>query len=185
LELDRLSSQPGVRRFATVRPLVALLAVSSAVLAAYIANSPHLDRFGDSPTYEFVANDLPKSFISSSRMPGYPVLIAVSSWLPGGREVGLIVTQGLLILAAVVATYFIARVALGHQSMAFLVAFVIATDLLLAGYVRVVMSETLAVILTLAVIAAVLRFMVDFRLRYLWITAGLLIALDITRPERT
>jgi hypothetical protein len=164
-------------------PVAVLLAVSSAVLAAYVANSLHLDRFGDSPTYEFVANDLPKSFINSSRMPGYPVLIAVSSWLPGGREVGLIVTQALLILAAVAVTYFIARAALGHQWMAFPVAFVVATDLLLAGYVRVVMSETLAVILTLAVVAAVLRFMVDFRPLYLWITAGLLIALDLTRPE--
>jgi len=160
-----------------------LLAVSGAVLAAYVANSPHLDRFGDSPTYEFVANDLPKSFISSSRMPGYPVLIAVSSWLPGGREVGLIVTQALLILAAVVVTYFIARSALGHRWMAFVVALVIATDLLMAGYVRVVMSETLAVILTLAVVAAILRFMVDFRPLYLWIATGLLIALDLTRPE--
>jgi hypothetical protein len=164
-------------------PVAALLAVSAAVLAAYIANSPHLDRFGDSPTYEFVANALPKSFISSSRMPGYPILIAVSSWLPGGREVGLIATQALLILAAVVATYLITRSALGHRWMAFVVALVIATDLLMAGYVRVVMSETLAVILTLAVIGAILQFMIDFRPVFLWLAAGLLIALDLTRPE--
>jgi hypothetical protein len=163
--------------------VAALLAVSAAVLAAYIANSPRLDRFGDSPTYEFVADALPKSFINSARMPGYPVLIALSSWLPGGREVGLIVTQGLLILAAVVATYFIARAALGHRWMAFVVALVIATDLLMAGYVRVVMSETLAVILTLGVVGAILRFMVDFRPVFLWVAAGLLVALDLTRPE--
>jgi hypothetical protein len=53
----------------------------------------------------------------------------------------------------------------------------------MAGYVRVEMSETLAVILTLAVIAATLRFMVDFRPVYLWLMAGLSIGLDITRPE--
>jgi hypothetical protein len=172
---------PGIR--SALIPVGALFVVSAAVLAAYIANSPRLDRFGDSPTYEFVADALPKSFINSSRMPGYPVLIAVSSWLPGGREVGLIVTQAVLILAAVVATYFVARAALGHRWMAFVVALVIATDLLMAGYVRVEMSETLAVILTLGVIGAILRFMVDFRLRFLWLTAGLLIALDLTRPE--
>jgi hypothetical protein len=171
------------QRVASVPSIVTLFAVSSALLAAYIANSPRLDRFGDSPTYEFVANGLPKSFISSSRMPGYPMLIAVASWLPGGRDVGLIGLQALLILAAVVATYVIARVALGRQWMAFVAALTIASDLLMAGYVRVEMSETLAVILTLALIAATLRFMVDFRPLYLWLMAGLSIALDLTRPE--
>jgi len=166
-----------------VTSVAALLGVSAAVLAAYIANSPHLDRFGDSPTYEFVANTLPGSFVNSSRLPGYPLLIALSSWLPGGREVGLICTQALLILAAVATTYFIARAALGHQWMAFVVTLVIATDLLMAGYVRVVMSETLAVTLTLALIAVTLRYLHDFRPVYLWLTAGLMIALILTRAE--
>jgi hypothetical protein len=74
-------SGPAAARLAPVLQLVFLLGTSATVLAAYVANSPRLDRFGDSPTYEFVANALPRSFISSSRMPGYPVLIAVSSWL--------------------------------------------------------------------------------------------------------
>lgn len=176
------SGEPGSRG-KTLGSVVVLLGLSSALLAAYIANSPRLDRFGDSPTYEFVANALPKSFISSSRMPGYPILIALASWLPGGRDIGLIGLQALLILAAVVATYFIARAALGHQWMAFVVALAIATDILMAGYVRVEMSETLAVILTLATVGATLRFMFDFRPAYLWLAAGLSIALDLTRPE--
>jgi hypothetical protein len=172
-----------VARLGSVRQLVILLGTSATVLAAYIANSPRLDRFGDSPTYEFVANDLPRSFVNSARMPGYPVLIAVSSWLPGGREVGLIVTQAILILASVLATYLIARAALGHQWLAFLVAFIVATDLLLAGYVRVVMSETLAVALTQLLIVVTLRFMLDFQARYLWVMAGLTVALTLTRAE--
>lgn len=169
-----------VRPFA---PVLALLAVSGAVIAAYIANSPRLDRFGDSPTYEYIANALPQSFLSTNRVPGYPILIAVSSWLPGGREVGLMVTQGALILAAVVATYLIARAALGHDWMAFVVGLVLAGDLLIAGYVRVVMSETLAVFLTLAFVLATLRFMRDFKAVYAWLMAGLVVGLTLTRPE--
>jgi hypothetical protein len=166
-----------------LRSLIALLTVSSALLAAYIANSPALDRFGDSPTYEFVSNSLPKSFISSSRLPGYPILIAIATWLPGGPDTGLICLQAALILAAVVATYLIARVALGHQWMALVVGLTIASDILIAGYVRVEMSETLAVILTLGVVMATLRFLVDFDPVYLWLTAALSLALDLTRPE--
>jgi len=166
-----------------LRQVIALLGIASAVLAAYIANSPRLDRFGDSPTYEFMASALPGSFISTSRMPGYPLLIAISSWLPGGKEVGLIATQAILILAAVVATYAIARAATGHDWMAFLIALVLATDLLIAGYVRIVMSETLAVILTVAMTVAILRYLVDFRPSYLWLAAGLLVGLTLTRPE--
>ena len=170
-------------RISWLRPVTALAGVSAALLAAYVANSPRLDRFGDSPTYEFVADALPKGFISSSRMPGYPILIAVSSWLPGGREVGLIVTQALLIVAAVVATYFIARAALGRSWLAFAVAAILAADLLMAGYVRVVMSETLAVALTQALIVATLLYMADFRPLYLWLMAALTVALTLTRPE--
>jgi hypothetical protein len=176
--------EPALARVSTsLRQVIALVAVASAVLAAYVANSPRLDRFGDSATYESMASSLPGSFISTSRMPGYPVLIAMSSWLPGGKEVGLIVTQALLIVAAVLATYVIARAATGHDWIAFLTALVIAADLLIAGYVRNVVSETLAVILALAMTVAIVRYLVDFRPSDLWLTAGLLVALTLTRPE--
>src|ERR1700674_6067980 len=119
LALDRSSeSSSRTRAVTSTRSVVALLGIATTVLAAYIANSPRLDRFGDSPTYEFIADGLPKSFLSSSRLPGYPILIALSSLLPGGRELGLICTQAVLSLAAVAVTYFIARAALGHRSMA-------------------------------------------------------------------
>jgi hypothetical protein len=176
-------SSPRRHDLSATRWVVGLLGIATAVLAAYIANSPRLDRFGDSPTYEFVADGLPRSFISSSRLPGYPILIALSSWLPGGREVGLICTQAALILVAVAVTYFIARAAVGRQWLAFAIGVVIATDLLMAGYVRVVMSETLAVTLTLLLLAATLRYMADFQPLYLWLMAGLTIALILTRPE--
>ena len=171
------------RRAGWLRPIAALTGVSSALLALYVANSPHLDRFGDSPTYEAVANALPGSFISSTRMPGYPVLIALASLLPGGREAGLILLQALLILATVVMTYLIARRALGHGWMAFVIALVIATDVLLAGYVRVEMSETLAVFLAAALVIAALRHLEDFRPLWAAVVAVLLIALMLTRPE--
>jgi hypothetical protein len=172
-----------VRVSTSLRQVIALVGVASAVLAAYVANSPRLDRFGDSATYESMASSLPGSFISTNRMPGYPVLIAISSWFPGGRGAGLIVTQAILILAAVVATYVIARAATGHDWIAFLTALAIAGDLLMAGYVRVVMSETLAVILALAMTIAIVRYLVDFRPSDLWLTAGLLVALTLTRPD--
>src|ERR1700674_1469793 len=184
LALARSSeSSSRTRAVTSTRSVVALLGIATTVLAAYIANSPRLDRFGDSPTYEFIADGLPKSFISSSRLPGYPILIALSSWLPGGREARLVYTHAVFILGAALVTYFLARAALGHRWMAFLIGVVIATDLLMAGYVRVVMSETLAVTLTLLLLAATLRYMADFKPLYLWVMAGLTVALILTRPE--
>ncbi len=170
-------------RYPIPRLAAPLAGISVAVLSAYIANSPHLDRFGDSPTYELVANGLPRAFVSSGRMPGYPVLIALSSLAPGGREVGLIALQALLILAAVVSTYAIARLALGYGWIAFVVALVFATDLLIAGYVRVVMSETLAVFLASGTFIASLLYLKDFRPLYAWPAAALVTARMLTLPE--
>ena len=163
--------------------MLALAGISTAVIAAYVANSPRLDSVGDTPAYEFVADRLPRSFISSGRMPGYPTLMALSSLVPGGRQVGLIAAQGILVVASVVATYFIARAVLGRQWMAFLAAAVLAGDLLMAGYVRVEMSETLAVAFTQALVLLTLRYMLDFRPLYLWLAAAVTVALTLTRPE--
>src|SRR6476661_7243561 len=157
-----------------VRLPMMLVAIASTVLAAYVANSPRLDRFHDSPTYELLSHGFPQSFVASRRVPGYPLLIALSSSLPGGEEPWLILLQALLIVASVLATYWMARAALGYTWMAFLVATLIATDILMAGYVRVVMSETLAVFLTLAMTLAIVRFVVTLKPVDLWVAAGLL-----------
>lgn len=164
-------------------PIAALVAISGALVAAYIQNGPRLDLFPDSLAYATVADHLPSSFISAGRLPGYPVLMAVSSWLPAGRDVALVALQSLMFVATVVLIYLIARAALGHAWMAFLVAFLIASDLLLGGFARIAMSETMAVFLTATVAMAAVDLLRTGRLRYLWLMTGLMLALLLTRPE--
>ncbi|TMD92870.1 MAG: glycosyltransferase family 39 protein [Chloroflexi bacterium] len=171
------------RSRAELAPVAAVIAISGAVAGAYFANRPHLDIFPDTPVYAAVADHLPSSFISAGRLPGYPVLMAISSWLPGGRDVALVVLQCLMFVAAVVFIYLIARVALGHAWVAFVVAFLIATDLLMAGFARIAMSETIAVFLTTGVALAAVAYLRSAQLKHLWLTAALMAALLLTRPE--
>lgn len=171
------------RRRSELWPVAALIAISGAVVSAYIANSPRLDHFPDTPAYASVADHLPTSFISAGRLPGYPVLMALSSWLPGGRDISLVVLQALMFVAAVVFIYLIARAALGPVWMAFVIAFLVGSDLLMAGFARIAMSETMAVFLTAAVALAAMSFLRSGRLWHLWLTAAVMVALLLTRPE--
>lgn len=109
-------------------------------------------------------------------------MIALAS-LPAGREAGLIAAQAILITASVVATYLTALAAFGRRWIAFLIALLIATDVLIAGYVRVVMTETLAVALALGVAGSLVAFMSSYRAAYLWLGALFAVALFLSRPD--
>lgn len=160
--------------------LAAVLAVvAGAVVFAFILNSPNYDRFPDTANYEAIATHLPGSFISSDRMPGYPVVIALASLVPGG----LLLVQSLMTVGSVVLTFFVARAALGNRWFAFVPAFLVATDLLMAGFARVGMTESVAVLETTAVAAAAVAFVKTSRPRYLWPLSALMIVLLLTRPE--
>ena len=160
-----------------------LLVVAGAVLAAFVLNSPTLDRFPDSAAYALIASHLPSGFISSVRMPGYPVVLAIAGTLPGGLNVDLLALQGLMALAAVVLTYYIGRVVFGNVWLAFVPSLLVATDLLMAGFVRVEMSETTAVLLITALAAVVVTHLRNPRSSLLWLMTVLAIVSFLTRPE--
>jgi hypothetical protein len=160
-----------------------LVVVSGAVVMAFIANSPAPDRFPDTPNYVLIANSLPRSFISSDRLPGYGVVMAIAAALPGGRNLELLVMQSLMSLAAVALTYYIGLVALGKRWLAFIPGLLIGTDLLSAGFARVAMSESTAVFLTTALAATAVSYLRKPRARRLWLMTALMIVLFLTRPE--
>ncbi|HEV2414234.1 MAG TPA: hypothetical protein VGX27_05455 [Candidatus Dormibacteraeota bacterium] len=172
-------------RLRTVDAAIAagLAVVAGTVVLAFVLNSPTLDRFPDTASYEAIADHLPSSFVSSERLPGYPLVIAFASILPGGRNAGLLVLQSLMAVGTVVLTFFIGRAALGSRWMALVPAFLVATDLLMAGFARVAMSETQAVLLTTAIAAATVAFVQTPKSTHLWLLTGLMIAALLTRPE--
>jgi len=156
-----------VSRLRTVDAALAavLAAIAGAVVLAFILNSPALDRFPDTANYEAIANHLPGSFVSSERLPGYPIVIALARLLPGG----LLLAQSLMAVATVVLTFFIGRAALGNRWFAVVPALLVATDLLIAGFARVGYTETVAVLLATSVAGTTVAFLKTSRVGFLWL----------------
>jgi hypothetical protein len=170
-------------------PLAALVLVAIAVLGMYFLNAPHAVIEFDSwnsvgtPTYIGTAQAMLQGHVfSTGRLPGYPLVLAALGGADGvyGPVLAL---QSLLFVAVVCATYLIAFAMFEIRWIAFLVALLLATDVYVAAYSKEILSESLALALVTALLAALVILARRPTPRIVWTAALLAVLLALTRSE--
>ncbi len=174
-------------RGARVVPWGAALALVTVVaVALYYANTPAVIRDPDTPSYLNVAHRILArgQLVNVTRLPGYPLFtILVGAFAGQGNLAALSVAQGALFVVATLEVYAILVMALRRAWLAAIVAALLGTNLRVLSYVKPILSEGLTLFLTVTLALAVTLHLRRSSPRRLWLVAGCLLALFMTRPE--
>lgn len=165
---------------------VALALVISLVVVAYYANKPYPERDPDTAAYLYVAHRyaLHGWFVDSARLPGYPLFIRLVFALAGWDNLtALGITQAGLFVIATVEIYALLCLLLRRPPIAFLAALAMGANPVILSYVKAILSEGLALFLTVNLAVAVMLWLHRATAPRLWLIAGCVLALYMTRPE--
>lgn len=170
-------------------PLLLAALAAAFVLGLYFLNSPHAVIEFDSknslgtPTYLGAAGDLLRGEIfSTGRLPGYPLVLALLGATTGFYWL-VLVLQVVSFFAVVGLTYWISWRALDKRWIAFVIAVLMATDIYAAAYSKEILSESLALTVVTALVAVMVRFVVEPGPSTVWVIAALATITTFTRPE--
>jgi hypothetical protein len=167
-------------------PGALLIVITSALVAAFYLNHPAPEVFPDTPSYTNVAQRILTRGqpIDDVRMPGYPLLIALVYLAAGSGNVAAVaIAQAVLFVLATVAIYALVCVVLQRRWAAFAVSLLVGGNLTLLSFIKPILSEGMALWLTVSLALATTLFVRTLRARELWLVGGIALALLMTRSE--
>lgn len=171
-------------RYAAWAGMLAL--VTLLVVAAYYANKPYPERDPDTPAYLYVANRyaLHGWFVDAARLPGYPLFIRLVFAVAGANNLtALGVAQAVLFVVAVLEVYALLCLLLRRAPIACGVALLLGANPIVLSYAKALLTEGLALFLTVNVAIAVVLWLRRTTTPRLWLVGGWALALAMTRPE--
>jgi hypothetical protein len=163
-----------------------LLLIVTFVVAAYYMNQPKPEFSWDSPDYFDFASRMRTrgQLVDPHRLPGYPLFINLIFALTGqDNMVALGVAHAVLFILATLEIYVIALLIFRRGWAAFLLGLFVGTNLTLLTYVKLLLSETLALWLVVSLALATVLFVLTLRVRYLWLVTVFAFGLFFTRTE--
>jgi hypothetical protein len=163
-----------------------LLLLTTVVVVAYYLNHPQPEPTPDTPSYLRVMHQIQAQgqLVDVERLPGYPLLIALVYALAGQDNLAAVsIAQAVLFVLATLELYILAALVLRRGWAAFLIGLLVGTNLTLLSYVKLIMSEALALWLFVSLALAVALFVSTWRVRFLWLVTAVSLVLFLTRPE--
>src|SRR3989440_9352274 len=91
--------------------------------------------------------------------------------------------QVMLFVLATLELYVLAALVLRRAWIAFLISLLVGINIPLLSYVKPIMSEAMALWLTVSLALAVVVFLQTLRARTLWLVTACMLLLFLTRPE--
>lgn len=164
----------------------ALALVTLLVVAAYYANKPYPERDPDTPAYLYIAHRyaLHGWFVDPARLPGYPLFMRLIFAIAGVNNLTAIgLAQGILFVCATLEVYALLCLLLRRAPIAFFVALFLGANPIVLSYMKSLLSEGLALFLTVNLAVAVALWLRRGTALRLWLVAGWTLALFMTRPE--
>lgn len=163
----------------------ATMLLAGLVTLAYYLNQPFAQMDPDTVDYTRIANAIPRGhLVDPIRTPGYPLFIRVVYLVAGqGNLIAVAIAQGVLYVLACLGVYTLALRLTRRAWVAFLVAALLDTNVLLLSYVKPIMSEALALFLVTMLALIVAQHTRAATPRTLWLGAVVLLLLAMTRPE--
>lgn len=163
-----------------------LLCVTVFVVTAFYLNHPGVEFYPDSDGYlGAAAHVMARGRLADAvRLPGYPLLIALVFWVGGRGNFALLsAAQGVLFIAATLEVYALGLLVWRRTWIAFAIGLLVGTNLYLLKYVKPITADGLALWLVVSLALAAVVFARTLRAWALWVVAGLLLVLFMTRPE--
>jgi hypothetical protein len=174
-------------RGARYAPLALLLVlVTAGVTLGYYANRPLVEVDPDTAAYARAARHVAYSplWVDAARLPGYPLLMAMTFALAGQGNLGAVsVAQAILFALTTIEIYIMACLILRNSILALAVSLPVGASTHLLSFVKPILSEGLALFLVTTLALAVALYLRSQRSAALWVAAGCLAALFLTRPE--
>lgn len=163
----------------------AVLALATLVTIAYYLNGPSIPTDPDSTIYLLIAHQVSKGqLVDPVRTPAYPLFILIVSHIGGRLNLSMVsVAQGLLYVLATVGVYWLAFLILRRTWAAFIIAALVAANVMLISFVRPIMTEAQTLFLLVCFALALVAFVRLPQARTLWLAMGILFILGMTRPE--
>jgi len=165
---------------------VALALLTVVVVALYYGQTPAVIHDPDTRAYLTVARRILArgQLVNTGRLPGYPLfIIAVGVFAGQGNLATVSVAQGALFVVATLEVYAMLALALRRAWLAAGVAALLGTNLRVLSYVKPILSEGVTLFLTVTLALAVTLYLRRASPRRLWLVAGCMLALFMTRPE--
>jgi hypothetical protein len=118
------------------------------------------------------------------RMPTYSFFMWLVFTLTGqGNLLAVSIMQGILFVVAVGEIYILTLLILRNKWLAWLVGFLVGTNIILIAFSKPIMTEGLSLWLLTTTILGVVLFAQTQRWRYFWLSTAMLVFLLFTRPE--
>ncbi|MBE3560742.1 MAG: hypothetical protein IMW89_16205 [Ktedonobacteraceae bacterium] len=166
---------------------VLLFVLTVIVILFYYLNHPHPELNPDTSAYLHVVDRLrqhPYQLVDTWRLPGYPLLITLVYTLTGRNSLTAVgIAQAALFVVATLEIYILASWLLRRAWMAFFVALLVGTNLVILSYVKPIMSEGLALLELTTLALAVVAFLRVRSRRRFWLIVACMLLLLLTRPE--
>lgn len=163
----------------------ALFLLTTCVTLVYYLNKPQVALDPDTPAYLVVAQRILTGHpVDPGRLPGYPLLMNLVFAFAGRGNLGaLSAVQAALFVVATVELYALLYLVLQRAWAAALVALLVGSNTMLLSYVKPILSEALTLFLLVNLALAVACCIRRMDARMLWIVAGWMVVLFLTRPE--
>ena len=163
----------------------ATVLLAGLVTLAYYLNQPFVQTDPDTVDYTRIAGAIPLGhLVDPIRTPAYPRFIGLVYLIAGkGNLMGVAIAQGVLYTLVCLGVYMLTLRLTSRAWVAFLIAALLDTNVLLLSYVKPIMSEALALGLVTALALVAAWHTGNPRARCLWVAAALLLLLTMTRPE--
>lgn len=165
---------------------IALAAFTTLVTVSYYANRPGLQLDPDTAAYVMDAHRIVSGggLVDPARLPGYPLLMALVFAVVGqGNLAAVGIAQAVLFVLAAIELYVILCMILRSGALALLVAALVGANIQLLYQAKAILSEGLSLFLLTTLALAIAVYLRHPRVRSLWMVAGSLLALFLTRPE--
>ena len=164
---------------------VATVIIATLTTCAYYLNQPFVQTDPDTVDYTRIADAaLRGHLVDPIRTPVYPLFIDLVYLLVGKHDLMAVgIAQGSLYVLACLGVYALALRLVGRAWVAFAIAALLDTNVLLLSYVKPIMTEALALFLITMLALLVAEHVRDARGRTLWLAAVTLLLLALTRPE--
>ncbi len=163
-----------------------LLVIVSFIVTAYYMNHPQAEFSWDSPDYFDFAYRIRTlgQLVDPHRLPGYPLFINFVFMLTGQNNmVALGIAQAILFILSALESYVIALLIFRRGWAAFLLGLLVGANLTLLTYAKLLLSEDLALWLTVSLALSSVLFVLTLRIRYLWLVSLFTLGLFFTRSE--
>jgi hypothetical protein len=138
-----------------------LVLLTTLVVVAYYLNHPKAEPLSDTWSYLFVVDRIQThgQLVNFWRLPGYPLLIVLVYTLMGQGNLAVVSeVQALLFVLATLELYVLTALVLRRAWVAFLISVLVGANVPLLSYVKPIMSEAMALWLTVSLALAVIVF---------------------------